>query len=162
MLAAAVHPSSRQLWVVEMGPLGGDELNVITAGKNYGWPVVSNGDNYDGSEIPDHPSHKEYEPPVRSWTPVLSPSGLVFYSGALFSGWRGHALVGGLSSQAIIRLALDGTRIVDEERIDMKRRIRDLAQAPDGALMALVDDKDGALLRLTPQGGAPERTTRRR
>jgi len=150
LLAAAVHPPSGQLWVLEMGPQGGDELNVIAAGKNYGWPVVSNGDNYDGSPIPDHPARKEFEAPQRSWTPVLSPSGMLFYGGSLFPAWRGNALAGGLSSKAIIRLTLDGTRIVDEERIDMKRRIRDVIEAPDGALLALVDDTKGELLRLTP------------
>jgi aldose sugar dehydrogenase len=151
LLSAAVHPSSGALWVLEMGPQGGDELNVIAGGKNYGWPVVSNGDNYDGSTIPDHPSKKEFEAPVRSWTPVLSPSGMLFYGGSLFPGWRGNLLAGGLSSKAIIRLTLDGSRIADEERIDMKRRIRDLIEAPDGALLALVDGKNGELLRLTPQ-----------
>jgi aldose sugar dehydrogenase len=154
LLAAAVHPPSGQLWVLEMGPQGGDELNVIAAGKNYGWPVVSNGDNYDGSPIPDHPSKKEFEAPVRTWTPVLSPSGMLFYGGALFPSWRGNLLAGGLSSKAIIRLRLDGTRIVDEERIDMKRRIRDVIEAPDGALLVIVDDKKGELLRLSP---APRR-----
>ena len=133
-----------------MGPQGGDELNVIAAGKNYGWPVVSNGDNYDGSTIPDHPSKKEFEAPVRSWAPVLSPSGMLFYGGSLFPGWRGNLLAGGLSSKAIIRLKVDGTRIADEERIDIKRRIRDVIEAPDGALLALVDGKQGELLRLTP------------
>jgi glucose/arabinose dehydrogenase len=151
LLSAAVNPASGQLFVLEMGPQGGDELNVIAAGKNYGWPTVSNGDNYDGSPIQDHPARKEFEEPVRSWTPVLSPSGMLFYGGSLFPAWRGHLLAGGLSSKAIIRLALDGARIVDEERIDMKRRIRDVIEAPDGALLALVDDKNGELLRLVPQ-----------
>ena len=154
MLAAAVHPVSGQVWLLEMGPQGGDELNVVAAGKNYGWPVVSNGDNYDGSTIPDHPARKEFEAPVRTFTPVLSPSGMLFYGGSRFAGWRGNVLVGGLSSKAIIRLAVNGTAIVDEERIDMKRRIRDLVEAPDGALLAIVDDKNGELLRLTPAGEA--------
>ena len=149
MLAAAVHPTTGNLWIWEMGPLGGDELNVITAGKNYGWPIVSNGDNYDNSVIPDHPSKKEFEAPIRTWTPVLSPSGALFYSGSLFP-WRDNILVGGLSSKAIIRLTVNGTTITNEERIDMKRRIRDVIQAPDGAVLAIVDDKNGELLRLTP------------
>jgi aldose sugar dehydrogenase len=150
VLSAAVHPVSGQVWLLEMGPQGGDELNVVAAGKNYGWPVVSNGDNYDGSPIPDHPAKKEFEAPVRTFTPVLSPSGMLFYGGALFAGWRGNVLAGGLSSKAIIRLAVNGTTIVEEERIDMKRRIRDLVEAPDGALLAIVDDRNGELLRLTP------------
>ena len=108
MRSIACAAASGQLWVMEMGPLGGDELNVIAAGKNYGWPIVSNGDNYDSSTIPDHPAHKEFEAPIRSWTPVISPSGMLFYGGSLFPAWRGKVLVGGLSSQAIVRLTVDG------------------------------------------------------
>jgi glucose/arabinose dehydrogenase len=155
MLAAALHPSSGQLWVFEMGPLGGDELNVIVPGRNYGWPAVSNGDNYDKSPIPDHGTKPEFEEPIRTWTPVISPSGALFYDGSLFP-WKGHAIVGGLSSQAIIRLTLNGNTVVSEDRIDMQRRIRDVIQAPDGALLAITDEEKGALLRLTP-GGEEER-----
>jgi glucose/arabinose dehydrogenase len=149
MLAAAVHPSSGQLWVWEMGPLGGDELNVIHPGRNYGWPIVSNGDNYDKSPIPDHPTRSEFEAPIRTWTPVISPSGATFYDGAMFP-WRGDALVGGLSSMAIIRLTMEGLKVKNEERLDMKKRIRDIIQASDGALLAIVDAPKGELLRLTP------------
>jgi len=149
MLSAAIDTSGR-LWVVEMGPLGGDELNLVQPGKNYGWPLVSNGDNYDNSMIPDHPSRRDLQTPVRSWSPVISPSGALFYTGALFTTWRGHMLVGGLSSRSIIRLAIDGERVAVEERIDMKRRIRDVLQASDGALLVIVDDVKGDLLRLTP------------
>ncbi len=150
ILAAAIDPSG-QLWAFEMGPLGGDEVNLIEKGKNYGWPVVSNGDNYNNSFIPDHPFKREFQAPVRTWTPVVSPSGAIFYSGSLFNGWRGSALVGGLSSQALVRLNFAGRGVATEERIDMKRRIRDLVQAPDGALLLIVDDKSGDLLRMTPQ-----------
>jgi aldose sugar dehydrogenase len=152
MLAAAVHPTSGQLWVLEMGPLGGDELNVIEKGANYGWPVVSNGDNYDKSPIPDHPTRPEFKAPVKTWTPVISPSGAQFYTGSLFP-WKGDLLVGGLSSQALIRLTIDGNQLKNEERINMGRRIRDVLQAGDGALIVVTDHKDGELLRLTPQGG---------
>jgi len=148
-LAAAIDPSGR-LWAFEMGPLGGDEVNLVERGKNYGWPVVSNGDNYDNSQIPDHPARKEFQPPVRTWTPVVSPSGAIFYTGTLFQGWRGSALVGGLSSQALVRLAVEGERVAVEERIDMGRRIRDVLQTGDGALLVIVDDRKGDLLRLTP------------
>lgn len=150
MLSAAIDPASGQLWVVEMGPLGGDELNLIEAGKNYGWPVVSNGDNYNGSHIPDHPTKKEFQAPVRSWSPVISPSGAMFYTGTLFPNWKGNLLAGGLSSMAIVRLSLNGQQVGVEERIDMKRRIRDLIQAADGAILVIVDDKSGDLLRLSP------------
>ena len=149
ILAAAIDPSG-QLWAFEMGPLGGDEVNLIEKGKNYGWPVVSNGDNYNNSFIPDHPFKKEFQAPVRTWTPVVSPSGAIFYKGTLFQGWSGSALVGGLSSQALVRLTFNGRSIATEERIDMRRRIRDLLQASDGTLLLIVDDKSGDLLRLSP------------
>ena len=152
MLAAAVHPTSGQLWVIEMGPLGGDELNLIEKGANYGWPVVSNGDNYDTSPIPDHPTRPEFKAPVKSWTPVISASGALFYSGSLFP-WKGDLIAGGLSSQAVIRLTIDGSQVKNEERINMGRRIRDILQAGDGALIVVTDHKDGELLRLTPAGG---------
>jgi aldose sugar dehydrogenase len=149
MLAAALHPSTGQLWVLEMGPLGGDELNVVERGANYGWPVVSNGDNYDKSPIPDHPTKPEFKAPIRTWTPVISPSGALFYDGALFP-WRGNLIAGGLSSKALIRLTLDGTKVTGEERIDMQRRIRDILQTRDGALLAITDDPKGELIRVTP------------
>ena len=155
MLAAAINPQSGLLWVWEMGPLGGDELNVIEQGQNYGWPVVSDGDNYDKSPIPDHKTRPEFRAPIKTWTPVISPSGALFYSGSLFP-WKGDAIVGGLSSQAIIRLSVDGASVKSEERLDMKRRIRDVMQAPDGAILAITDEKNGALLRLSP-GGATMR-----
>ncbi len=149
MLAAAIHPASGQLWVFEMGPLGGDELNIIEPGRNYGWPVVSDGDNYDKSPIPDHSTRPEFEAPRRTWTPVISPSGAVFYDGSLFP-WHGSVVVGGLSSKALVRLSLDGAKVTSEERIDMQRRIRDVIQARDGAVLVITDDKNGELLRLTP------------
>ena len=153
MLAAAVHPATGQLWVAEMGPLGGDELNLIERGANYGWPVVSNGDNYDKSPIPDHDTKPEFKAPIRTWTPVISPSGALFYDGALFP-WRGSFVVGGLSSKALIRLTLDGAKVTGEERIDMQRRIRDVIQTRDGALLVITDDQKGELLRLTPSSGS--------
>jgi glucose/arabinose dehydrogenase len=149
ILAAAIHPSTGQLWAFEMGPLGGDELNIIEPGKNYGWPVVSDGVNYDKSDIPDHRTRPEFTAPVRTWTPVISPSGAVFYDGKLFP-WRGDVIVGGLSSKALVRLTLDGNKVISEERVDMQKRIRDVLQMPDGALLVITDDKNGELLRLTP------------
>jgi glucose/arabinose dehydrogenase len=149
MLSAAVHPTSGQLWVFEMGPLGGDELNIIERGRNYGWPIVSEGDNYDKSPIPDHATKSDFAAPARTWTPVIAPSGALFYDGSVFP-WKGNVIVGGLSSQAVIRLTLDGPKVVSEDRINMQRRIRDVIQAPDGALLVITDHKDGELLRLTP------------
>jgi glucose/arabinose dehydrogenase len=153
MLAAAIHPSTGQLWVGEMGPLGGDELNIIEPGANYGWPVVSDGDNYDKSPIPDHQTKPEFKAPIRTWTPVISPSGALFYDGTMFP-WRGDLIFGGLSSKALIRLTLDATAVKAEQRIDMQRRIRDVLQLRDGALLVIVDDKAGELLRLTPASSA--------
>lgn len=151
MLAAAVEPATGNLWVMEMGPQGGDELNLIKPGKNYGWPVVSNGDNYDGSPIADHPSKPEFEAPARSFVPVVSPSGAMFYTGSLFPAWRNDLLVGGLSSKAIVRLHLVDGKVAMDERIDMQRRIRDLLQLPDGSILAIEDAKSGALMRISPE-----------
>ena len=149
-LGAAIHPKTKALWIHEMGPKHGDELNIPEPGKNYGWPVVSNGDNYDGTPIPDHATRPELAEPAAYWHPAISPSGFAFYTGSLFPQWGGSALIGGLSSEALIRLTLDGNKVKEEERIPMQRRIRDVAQAPDGAVLVLIDAKDGALLRLTP------------
>ena len=151
MLASAFHPATGQLWIAEMGPLGGDELNLIERGGNYGWPLVSDGDHYDKSQIPDHRTKPEFKAPVRTWTPVISPSGALFYDGTLFP-WKDNLILGGLSSKALIRLTLDGTTVKAEERIDMQRRIRDLAQLRDGALLVVTDDKNGELLRVKPAG----------
>jgi glucose/arabinose dehydrogenase len=148
VLAAVVDPATKRLWVFEMGPLGGDEVNNIQAGKNYGWPLVSNGDNYNSSPIADHPSRRDLEAPVRTWTPVVSPSGAMVYSGAMFPAWRGSVFVGGLSSRALVRLTFDGDRVATEERINTGRRNRDVAEAPDGSIYVIVDDKSGDLLRL--------------
>ncbi len=151
-LGAAIHPASGELWIHEMGPEGGDEVNIVKAGKNYGWPTVSEGDNYDKTKIPRHATKPEFEKPIQSWNPSISPSGLIFYGGGLFASWRGNALLGGLSSKALLRLTLDGDRVKDVEVIDMKRRIRDVMEASDGAVLALTDGDDGELLRLTPAG----------
>jgi glucose/arabinose dehydrogenase len=152
MLAIA-QQASGQIYVLEMGPLGGDELNLIERGANYGWPVVSDGDNYDKSQIPDHQTRPEFKAPLKTWTPVLSPSGALFYDGSLFP-WKGDLIIGGLSSQAIIRLTLDGDTVKNEERLNMGRRMRDVQQAADGAIIAVTDAKDGELLRLTPSAKA--------
>ena len=159
MLSAAIDPANGNLWVVEMGPRGGDELNLVQKGTNYGWPLVSNGSHYTRqglstafTMIPGHGTSREFKDPVRTFTPVISPSGAIFYTGDMFTEWRGSMLVGGLSSMALIRLALDGERVPIEERLDMKRRIRDVLQDKDGSILVIVDAKEGELLRLTPAG----------
>jgi glucose/arabinose dehydrogenase len=146
-----------RLWEVEMGPRGGDELNLVKRGANYGYPIVSNGDHYDGKEIPDHPTRPEFEAPAVFWNPVISPSSLLIYSGDEFPDWQGDAFIGGLSSQAIIRIEFDGETAREAERLDMDTRIRAVEQGPDGALWVLEDESErsggeGRLLKLTAPG----------
>lgn len=141
-----------KLWLHEMGPKGGDELNLIREGLNYGWPLVSNGDQYSGAPIPRHDTRPEFEPPVVYWTPVIAPAGLAFYDGDLFKDWKGSALIGGLASMALVRVAIKEDGSADEaERYDMGNRIRDVAVAKDGAVYVIEDDIPGRLLRLTPK-----------
>ena len=142
-----------RLWGAEMGPDGGDELNLIKRAANYGYPVVSNGDHYDGRPIPDHDTRPEFEEPAITWTPVISPGYLMFYRGNLFPGWRGNALAAGLSAKAIVRIELDGDRAREVERFDMGARIRTVVEGADGALWVLEDGRRGGtgrLLKLTP------------
>ena len=153
-LGIAFSPNG-QLWEVEMGPRGGDEMNLIERGSNYGYPIVSNGDHYDGRPIPDHDTRPEYNAPEISWTPVISPSSLTFYTGNLFPGWRGNAFIGALSGQALVRVAIDGSTAREVERYPMGARIREVEQGPDGAIYLLEDQREGAggrLLKLTPAG----------
>ncbi len=148
--AAAIHPQTRQLWIGEMGPRGGDELNLPEAGRNYGWPLVSWGNHYDGEDIPDPPTRPDLAPSIYQWTPVISPSGMVFYDGDAFPAWRGNVLIGSLTRGALMRLTVDGARVRGEEQLDMDARIRDVEQGPGGAVYLLTDEEDGAILRLTP------------
>ena len=144
-----------RLWGAEMGPEGGDELNLIKRAANYGYPVVSNGDHYDGRPIPDHDTRPEFEEPAITWTPVISPGHLMFYRGNLFPDWRGNALAAGLSAKAIVRIELDGERAREAERYDMGVRIRTVVEGADGALWVLEDGRRGGtgrLLKLTPKG----------
>ena len=141
-----------QLWEIEMGPKGGDELNRIEPGKNYGYPIVSNGDHYDGTPIPDHDTRPEFAAPAVSWTPVISPADLIFYSGDLFPDWKGSAFIPGLSSKAIVRVTFKGDTAREAQRFRMDARIRAVKQGPDGALWVLEDGEKGRLLKLTPRG----------
>jgi aldose sugar dehydrogenase len=141
-LGLAFDPQGR-LWNVEMGPAGGDELNLVERGANYGYPIVSNGDHYDGTVIPDHSTRPEFNAPAVFWTPVISPSSLLFYSGSEFPEWQGDAFIGGLSSQSIVRIAFDGDNAREAERFDMGMRVRAVEQGPDGALWILEDGREG-------------------
>jgi len=147
----AFAPDGR-LWEHEMGPRGGDELNLIEPGRNYGWPLVSNGDNYDGTPIPKHDTRPEFAAPAVYWTPVISPAGLAFYEGPMFPQWQGSALIGSLSGRSLVRVAFDSNGHPDEvERWNMSARIRDVAVARDGAVWVIEDSSSGRLLRLTPR-----------
>lgn len=139
-----------RLWNHEMGPAGGDELNLVIKGNNYGYPTVSNGDHYSGKDIPDHDTRPEFAEPAIWWTPVISPGGLVFYSGNEFPDWQGNALIAGLSARALVRVAVDDSGAATEvERIDMGKRIREVEQGPAGDVWLLEDGRGGRLLRLT-------------
>jgi glucose/arabinose dehydrogenase len=145
----AFGPGGR-LWEHEMGPKGGDEVNLILPGKNYGWPNVSNGDNYDGSPIPDHAAGDGYEAPKVFWNPSISPAGMIVYSGNVFPQWKGSILMGAMSGQALIRIALKGDTATKAEQWDLGMRIRDVAQAPDGSVWLLQDGNGAKLLKLIP------------
>ena len=137
-----------RLWVHEMGPRHGDELNLIIAGKNYGWPIVSNGDHYSGRPIPDHDTRPEFEAPRTFWVPSIAPSGLVIYDSDRFTGWRGSALIGGLVSRALIRVDLNGDTAKEVERFEWGQRIREVEQGPGGEVYVLEDGHGGRLLKL--------------
>ena len=142
-----------QLWNIEMGPQGGDELNRVVRGGNYGYPIVSNGEHYDGRAIPDHDTRPEFLKPAAWWTPVISPGRLMIYGGELFDDWRGNAFAAGLSSRAIVRIELDGSEAREVERYEMGERIRSIVEGPEGALWVLEDERNdsgGRLLKLTP------------
>jgi len=149
---AALNPSSGKLWMHEHGPRGGDEINIPQAGKNYGWPVIGFGIDYSGAKIHEGTSKPGMEQPIRQWTPVIAPSGMAFYTADLFPQWKNNLFIGGLASQALVRLELDGEQVTKEERLlqDMRQRIRDVRVGPDGALWLLTDSTNGQLLRLTP------------
>lgn len=143
------------LWEQEMGPAGGDEVNLILPGKNYGYPIVSDGDHYDGRDIPDHKTRPEFEAPKVSWNPAISPGGLIVYSGKLFPRWAGDLFIGGLSSQALVRVDVNGTNAAKGDQFPMGARIREVEEGPDGAIWLLEDGRDGSqgrLLKLTPKG----------
>ena len=142
-----------QLWLIEMGPAGGDELNLIKRGANYGYPLVSNGEHYDGRPIPDHDTRPEFAEPAIWWT-TISPGHLMAYSGDAFPEWKGNLFASGLSSQAILRIELDGESATEAERFEMGARIRNVTQGPNGNLWVLEDERresQGRLLKLTPK-----------
>lgn len=142
-----------RLWIIEMGPRGGDELNLVERGKDYGWPTIGYGEEYSGDRIHEQTQAPGLEQPVYYWDPVISPGALTIYKGDLFPEWKDNFFVAGLSSQALIRLVVSEDRVVGEERLltDRQTRIRDVTQGPNGALYVLTDGDEGKLLELTPQ-----------
>ncbi|MGE0038158.1 MAG: PQQ-dependent sugar dehydrogenase [Xanthobacteraceae bacterium] len=149
---AALNPQTGALWETEHGPRGGDEVNIPQAGKNYGWPVIGYGIDYSGAKIHQRTHKDGMEQPVWHWVPSIATSGMAFYTGDLLPAWRGNVLVGGLVSQTLSRLELDGDKVVKEERLlqGLNERVRDVRQGPDGAVYLLTDAANGRILRLAP------------
>ena len=149
---AALNPVSGKMWMHEHGPRGGDEINIPEAGKNYGWPVIGYGIDYSGLRIHESTHKAGMEQPIIHWTPVIAPSGMAFYQCNLFPAWKGNVLIGGLVTRVLVRLDLDGEKVVREERLlgDLRERIRDVRAGPDGALYLLTDNSAGRILRVTP------------
>ena len=154
MQGAALHPVTRQIWTSEHGPMGGDELNIPQAGRNYGWPVITHGKDYSGEAVPGSvgKSAPGMEQPHHVWAVSPGLSGMAFYTGDLFPQWRGNLFLGALATSELIRLELDGDKVTHEERLlgALKQRIRDVRQGPDGALYVLTDAVDGKLLKIAP------------
>ncbi|HEV8143624.1 MAG TPA: PQQ-dependent sugar dehydrogenase [Methylomirabilota bacterium] len=150
---AALHPQTGQLWTAEHGARGGDELNHPEAGKNYGWPVISYGVHYSFRKIGEGTHKAGMEQPLYYWDPVIAPSGMTFYTGDRFSGWKGSVLIGSLRPGGLVRLTLDGDKVTHEERYlgDLGERIRDVRQGPEGLLYLLTDATDGRILRVSPR-----------
>jgi glucose/arabinose dehydrogenase len=148
----AMHPGTGRIWLTEHGPRGGDELNLLKAGANYGWPLATHGIDYSGAIISNNKSLPDMEDPVRVWVPSISPCGLMFYTGDKFPGWKGSAFTGALSSNALYRIELDGERYRTEERLVANQLpyIRDVRQGPDGLIYLVTHSDDGGLYRLEP------------
>jgi aldose sugar dehydrogenase len=151
--AAALHPETGQLWTVEHGARGGDELNHPEAGRNYGWPTITYGVDYSGSRIGEGTAREGMEQPVYYWDPVIAPSGMVFYTGDAYPGWKGSVFVGSMAPGALVRLTIADGRVASEERYlgDLNERIRDVQQGPDGLLYLVTDSPQGRLLRVVPK-----------
>ena len=147
----AFNPWTGSLWEAEFGARGGDEVNILRPGRNYGWPVVTHGVDYDGSKIGEGTSRPDMEEPIHFWTPSVSPSGIAFYTGAAFPAWRGSLFLAALNPPGLVRLTTDGDRVTGEERLLWNRtRFRQVLQGPDGLLYILTDESRGRILRLSP------------
>lgn len=154
MQGAALHPTTGRIWTHEHGPQGGDEINILSAGTNYGWPVITYGANYgSGTKIGEGVAKDGMAAPLHIWVPSIAPSGMAFYGGNAFPKWRGNLFVGALAGQMLVRITLDGEKMLSQERLFEKRlgRIRDVREGPDGLLYLLTDESNGALLRVAPK-----------
>ncbi|MBA2409206.1 MAG: PQQ-dependent sugar dehydrogenase [Gammaproteobacteria bacterium] len=151
---AAIHPETDQLWTLEHGAMGGDELNHPKAGLNYGWPVITYGVDYTGVKIGEGVAKKGMEQPVYFWDPVIAPSGALFYTGTRFPDWRGDLFVGSLAESVLVRLDMQGGRVASETRFleDVGERVRDVRQGPDGLVYVITDESDGKIIKLAPAG----------
>lgn len=150
LLGIAFSPDGR-LWDIEHGPAGGDEINLVEPAKNYGWPLVSDGDHYDGKPIPRNVTRPDLAQPAISWNPVIAPGNMIFYTGASFPKWQGQGLIAGLGSGGIVRVSIQGSKITELDRIDLGNRIREIEQAPDGSIYVLEDGDGGKLRHITPK-----------
>jgi len=148
----AFNPVSGELWEIEHGPRGGDEVNIIRKGRNYGWPVIGYGIDYNGAKIHESTTKEGMEQPIKYWVPSIAPSGMAFYSGTLFPAWKGSLFTGALAGEMLVRLSLNGNAVTGEERLlqNLNERIRDVREGPDGALWLLTDNAAGRVLRVTP------------
>ena len=145
-----VFASDGRLFESEMGPMGGDEFNLIEPGQNYGWPNVSEGDNYDGTPIPRHSTNPAYTAPLLSWTPVIAPGGMIQYHGSKFVGWTGDFVLAGLVQQGIVRVRVNGGTAAEAARISLGARIREVEEAADGSIWVLQDGSTAKLVQLLP------------
>jgi glucose/arabinose dehydrogenase len=152
MQGAALHPQSGKLWTHEHGARGGDEINIAEPGKNYGWPVITWGVDYSGAKIGTGTHRDGMEQPLKYWVPSIAPSGMAFYTGDLFPAWRGNMFVGALAGQMLVRLEINGEKVGQEQRLlqNLRERIRDVRQGPDGALYLATDNASGRILRVSP------------
>jgi glucose/arabinose dehydrogenase len=148
----AINPASGELWEIEHGPRGGDEVNIIGKGRNYGWPVIGYGIDYSGAKIHETTAKDGMEQPIKYWVPSIAPSGMAFYTGKLFPKWNGSLFTGALAGKMLVRLSLNGNTVTGEERLlqNLYERIRDVRQGPDGALWLLTDNSAGRILRVSP------------
>lgn len=152
MQGAALNPQSGKLWTHEHGARGGDEINIPEAGRNYGWPVITWGIDYSGAKIGVGTHRDGMEQPIKYWVPSIAPSGMAFYTGNLFPNWRGNLFVGALAGQMLVRLDVNGEKVGTEQRLlqNLRERIRDVRQGPDGALYLATDSSNGRILRVSP------------